>query len=879
MVMTGTTDLTPAMRQYLDIKSRYPDCILLFRMGDFYEMFFEDAVVASKILDITLTSRNKGKEDSIPLCGFPYHAVSTYLAKLIDAGFKAAICEQVEDPKLAKGVVKREVVRVVTPGLVVDTDNLQAKENNFLASLCFQDSHFGLAFLDISTGEFRVTGAAQPDLLLMEISGLNFREILLEEKTAQSRLLKDYLKERKDCRVNVFPPDYFDEKAAGARLKRYFNLSMIEQVGLDRHPAMACAAGAILRYIEETQKDHLSHINRIERYQTDEYLVLDEIAKRNLELFGTITDNRKEGSLFHVLDQTVTALGGRRLRWWMSYPRVNPERIRQRLAAVAEIKDRHLLRENLRQRLKHVYDMERLGARIAMGLANARDLNALKTSLQALPQIKDSVRDLESPLIRSLDASLDEMPDLRERIEKTIADDPPATLREGGMIREGVDPELDRLLKATRDGKKWIAALEDRERKRTGISSLKVGFNQVFGYYIEITRANADLVPEDYIRKQTLVNAERYINQELKEYEYTVLNAQDRLREREYDLFMTVRVEIGKEIKRIQTTAAGIADLDALAALAEAAERYNYCCPVVDDEDVIEIIDGRHPVVERMGLTDGFVPNDCLLDLEQNRLLIITGPNMAGKSTYIRQCALIVLMAQMGSFVPASRARIGVVDRIFTRIGAADSLSRGQSTFMVEMNEVAHILKHATRRSLIILDEVGRGTSTFDGVSIAWAVGEHLHDAGHLGSRTLFATHYHQLTEMEAAKTGVKNFNIAVKEWGDRIIFLRKIMPGGTNRSYGIQVARIAGVPDEVIARAREILNNLEKGELDEAGQPKIARSPKAAKKNRQQLSLFMDDEDAILNELKDLDVVNLTPVEALNQMSGWQERLKKGKG
>ncbi|MFH1081095.1 MAG: DNA mismatch repair protein MutS [Pseudomonadota bacterium] len=876
MVITGTTDLTPAMRQYLDIKSRYPDCILLFRMGDFYEMFFEDAVTAAKVLDITLTSRNKGKEDSIPLCGFPYHAVSAYLAKLIDAGFKAAICEQVEDPKLAKGVVKREVVRVVTPGLVLDTDTLEAKENNFLASLCLHEDRFGLAFLDISTGEFRVTESVQAEFLLLEVSGLSFREILIEQKTAESRLLKGYLKEKRDCRINTFGMDYFDGEEAAGRLKRYFDAAMLAQIGLDRHPAMTCAAGAILRYIEETQKYPLRHINRIEWRRTDEYLVLDDIAKRNLELFSTITDNRKEGSLFHCLDQTVTAPGGRRLRWWLSYPLVNPERIRQRLAVVAEIKDRHLLRENLRQSLKNVYDMERLGARIAMGLANARDLIALKTSLQALPEIRNIVRELTSPLLRCLDATLDEMPDLRERIEKTIADDPPATLREGGMIREGVDPELDRLLAATRDGKKWIAALEDRERKRTGISSLKVGFNHVFGYYIEITRANADLAPADYIRKQTLVNAERYINQELKEYEHTVLNAQERAREREYDLFVAIRTDIAKEIKRIQTTAAALADLDALAALAEAAERYNYCCPAVDDEDVIEITDGRHPVVERMGLADGFVPNDCRLDLEQNRLLIITGPNMAGKSTYIRQCALIALMAQMGSFVPATRAHIGVTDRIFTRIGAADSLSRGQSTFMVEMNEVAHILKHATRRSLIILDEVGRGTSTFDGVSIAWAVAEYLHDAGHLGSRTLFATHYHQLTELEAAKTGVRNFNIAVKEWGDRIIFLRKIMAGGTNRSYGIQVARIAGVPEAVIARAGEILNNLEKGELDEAGQPRIARSRKGDPKSRHQLSLFMDDEALIIDELRNTDIMNLTPVEVLNRLSCWQERLKK---
>ncbi len=874
MVITGVTELTPAMRQYLDIKSRYPDCILLFRMGDFYEMFFEDAVVAAKALDITLTSRNKGKEDSIPLCGFPYHAVSVYLAKLIDSGFKVAICEQVEDPKLAKGVVKREVVRVVTPGLVVDADNLDAKENNFLASLCLYENRFGLALLDISTGEFRVTESAQAEFLLMEISGLSFREILIEQKTAEIRLLKGILKEKKDCRINTFGPDYFDLQAAADRLQRYFDAAMLAQVGPDRHPAMTCAAGAILHYIEETQRDHLSHINRIEWRQTDEYLVLDDIAKRNLELFSTITDNRKDGSLFHVLDQTVTAPGGRRLRWWLSYPLMNPDRIHQRLAAVAEIKDHHLLRESLRHKLKSVHDMERLGARIAMGLANARDLVALMMSLQALPEIRIIVRELTASLLRSVDTALDEMPDLRERLEKTIADDPPATLREGGMIREGADPELDRLLAATRDGKKWIAALEDRERKRTGIASLKVGFNQVFGYFIEITRANANLAPADYVRKQTLVNAERYINQELKEYEHTVLNAQERSREREYEMFVAIRTDIAKEIKRIQSTAAALADLDALAALAETAERYNYCCPIVDDEDVIDIADGRHPVVERMGLADGFVPNDCRLDLEQDRLLIITGPNMAGKSTYIRQCALIALMAQIGSFVPATRARIGVTDRIFTRIGAADSLSRGQSTFMVEMNEVAHILKHATRRSLIILDEVGRGTSTFDGVSIAWAVAEYLHDADHLGSRTLFATHYHQLTELEAAKTGVRNFNIAVKEWGDRIIFLRKIMAGGTNRSYGIQVARIAGVPDAVIDRATEILKNLEKGEMDEGGQPRIARSRKAAQKDRLQLSLFIDAREKMIHDIQNLDIQKITPLEALNLINAWRETI-----
>ena len=874
MGLAGVLDLTPAMRQYMDIKRQYPDCILFFRMGDFYEMFFEDAVTASKMLEITLTSRNKGKEDSIPLCGVPYHAASSYIAKLIGKGFKVAVCEQVEDPKLAKGVVKREVVRVVTPGLVVDGENLDARENNFLAALCPRGDRFGLAFLDISTGEFRVTETQDAEFLLAEIGGLDLREVLIEEQTRENRLLKTFFREHSECRVNAFPPNYFDGDQAAARLRHYFSDAQIDGIQMGQFPAMMRAAGAVLRYVEETQKERLGHINEIRRYQTDQFLVLDEIAKRNLELFATLQDNRKEGSLFHILDRTITAMGGRRLRWWLSYPLVSPDRITERLGAVAEIKERHLLRENLRNALQRVYDLERLGARISMGVANARDLVALKVSLQALPAVKKSTGELSSPLIRSLSAGIDSMEDIGDRIERTILEDPPPTLREGGLIREGVDPELDRLISITRDGKKWIVALEDRERKRTGIHSLKVGFNQVFGYYIEVTKANAGLVPQDYVRKQTLVNAERYINQELKGYEYTVLNAEDRRKEREYELFLEIRSGIAENIRRIQSTASNIADLDAVAALADAAERYNYCCPVVDDGDAITIVEGRHPVVERMPLPSRFVPNDVTLDLDKNRFLIITGPNMAGKSTYIRQCALTVLMAQMGSFVPAARARIGVADRIFTRIGATDSLSRGQSTFMVEMTEVANILKHAGRRSLIILDEVGRGTSTFDGLSIAWAVAEYLQDDAHLGARTLFATHYHQLTELAVANEGVRNYNIAVKEWGDRIIFLRKIMEGGTNRSYGIQVARIAGVPEEVIARAGEILKNLEKGEFDEAGMPKIARGRKPNSKNRNQLSLFADLHDAVIGEIRELDILKMSPLDALDRIRQWKEKL-----
>lgn len=869
-------NLTPAMRQYLDIKEQHKDCILFFRMGDFYEMFFEDAVTASRVLDITLTSRNKGKDDSIPLCGIPYHAASLYIAKLIEGGFKVAICEQVEDPKLAKGIVKREVVRIITPGLFVDAENLNAKENNFLAALSRVDQTFGLAFLDISTGEFRVAEFLDREFFMAELSGLDFREMILGEDFKSESVTKAFPRQTAGCRINYFSADYFDYDGALSHLREYFTEDHLSRLNIASHPAVVAAAGAILRYVTETQKDRLRHINIIEWYETGNYLILDDIAKRNLELFATITDLKKEGSLFYMIDETVTPMGGRRLRWWLNYPLVNPEKIAERLTAVYEIKVRHVLRGNLRQVLSHVYDLERLASRISMGVANGRDIIALKNSVKVLPEIRSLIYEMETPLLASVYAGMDEMTDILSLVEGSIVEDAPLTIREGGMIKEGYDRDLDELIAIGRNGKQGIAALEEKERKKTGINSLKVGFNSIFGYYIEVTKANAEFVPDDYIRKQTLVNAERYINQELKEYEYTVLTAEDRRKEREYALFVEIRGRIAKEIKRIQTTASLIAEMDAVASLAEVAERYHYCCPVVDNEDRIEIRDGRHPVVERMPHTDGFVPNDVYLDLEKNRLLIITGPNMAGKSTYIRQVALIVILAQMGSFVPASEARIGIVDRIFTRIGAADSLTRGQSTFMVEMNEVAGILKNASRRSLVILDEVGRGTSTFDGLSIAWAAAEYIHDTEHIGARTLFATHYHQLTDLAFTKEGVKNFNIAVKEWGDRIIFLRKIMEGGTNRSYGIQVAGIAGVPDEVITRAKEILNNLEKGEFDEVGMPKIARGKKsAARKDKAQLNLFISEEDVVITELKALDVMNITPIEALQKLGEWKDKLR----
>jgi DNA mismatch repair protein MutS len=871
-----TSDLTPAMKQYMELKSRYQDSILFFRMGDFYEMFFEDAVIASKILEITLTSRNKNKDGSIPLCGFPYHAAPSYIAKLIEKGRKVAICEQIEDPKHATGVVKRDVIRVITPGLMADPNHLDATENHFIASLTVEKGNFGLAFMDVSTGEFRVMEFQDRDMFLAEITGLRFREIIISDDFQDQSLLKTLSRNEHIAVINSFPRDYFDRDEALQRLRNYFPQENLDEVAIENRPAIIGPAGAILRYLEETQKEHLAHVNHLEEMAWKHVLLLDDIAKGTLELFHTIQERKKNGSLFSVLDETVTAMGARRLRWWLHYPLTEPVKIQQRLCSVGEIKEHHLLREELRKIMEKIYDLERLSGRVAMDMAHARDLVALKTSLQVIPQLKALLQPLMSPLIHSLLSRMDDLPETTALIDRAIVDDPPLTIREGGIIKDGFDEELDLLLSLSRNGKQNIAALEERERKKTGIQSLKVGFNQIFGYYIEVTKANTHLVPGDYIRKQTLVNAERYINQELKEFEQTVLHAEENGRQREYELFLRIREEIARHIRQIQETASCLADLDALTSLAEVAEKYGYCCPVVDVGEVIEIADGRHPVVERMPLAEGFVPNDTYLDLNQNRLLIITGPNMAGKSTFIRQVALMVIMAQMGSFVPAKKAHIGVTDRIFTRIGATDSLARGQSTFMVEMKEMANILNHATRRSLIILDEVGRGTSTFDGLSIAWAVAEYIHDGTHIGARTLFATHYHQLTELALTHEGARNYNIAVREWGDRIIFLRKIMEGGTSRSYGIQVARLAGVPDEVIRRSQEILKNLEKGELDDMGVPKIARGKKPAAKSRMtnQLSLFMDDRDIILNELMDLDTTHLTPLEALNRLHDWQNRI-----
>ncbi|MCL2670280.1 MAG: DNA mismatch repair protein MutS, partial [Syntrophaceae bacterium] len=668
----GVSDLSPAMQQYVQMKERYPDCILFFRMGDFYEMFFEDAQTASQILEITLTSRNKNSKDAIPLCGIPYHAVSGYLSRLIEKGFKVAICEQMEDPRLAKGVVRREVVRVVTPGLVLDQENLREKENNYLAALMATEGRYGLAWVDISTGEFRVTETADREALLAEATGQEIRELLVAEDLEDQALISAVSGCEERCRIERLRTERLAGEWALDTLAETFGPERLTELRLSGKPAAVGAAAAVLAYMKETQKDRLGHINTLLWQECGADLIVDETAQRNLELFVTIAEGKRSGSLFHCLDRTVTSLGGRKLRHWLAHPLREPGMIRERLAAVAELKEGHLWRETLRGILKSVHDLERLGSRISTGLAHGRDLAALRASLKTMPLLRAEIATCEAPLLKAIHAGIDELPDLADLITRAICDEPPLSIREGGIIREGYDQELDQLILAMREGRRWIAGLEEKERKRTGIASLKVGFNNVFGYFIEITKANASLAPPDYIRKQTLVNAERYINEELKGYEEKILHAEERRQAREYSLFVALRERIAGQIRRLQETAGRIAELDALVALAEVAERQGFCCPLVDDGDEIAITDGRHPVVEQMTGPGGFVPNDLLLDLDRNRFLVITGPNMAGKSTYIRQVALIVLMAQMGSFVPASKARIGVCDRIFTRIGAAD---------------------------------------------------------------------------------------------------------------------------------------------------------------------------------------------------------------
>ena len=857
------------VKQYLEVKEKYPDAILFYRMGDFYEMFFKDAIIASKILDITLTSRDKNKEDSIPLCGIPYHAASSYIQKLVDQGYKVAICEQMEEASKGKGIVRREVIRVITPGMVLEDDYLQPKANNFLMAISLGEERFGLAILDASTGDFLATEVNTAQSLLDEVMRTEPKEIIFPETAKEQAPAKHLMKAFPHALYSPLPPEVFDGERSRERLKAF---SLLPPEG--KNQALQ-AVGAILFYVEETQKVQPGHLSRLEFYQVQDYMVLDETTRKNLELFENLATRSRKGSLLEILDETVTSMGGRMLKRWLSSPLMDLDKINERLDKVSELKEKDVSRQRLRENMRQVKDIERLSARISLGIANARDLVALESSLNLLPEIKSIISPLEHESFKRYLQELDELPEIKDLLERAIEDNPPITLKEGGLIKKGFDSTLDRLREISREGKRWIADLETKERMRTGISSLKVRYNKVFGYYIEVTKPNLPSVPSHYMRKQTVSNAERFITQELQEYETQVLNAEEEKETLEYQIFLQVLEKVSAEVPKIQRIAQALAEIDVLSALAEVGERYGYNRPQFNEGDSLAISEGRHPVLERMGLEERFVPNDLALNSEDRQILIITGPNMAGKSTIMRQAALISIMAQIGSFVPAKEANLCLVDRIFTRVGATDDLVRGRSTFMVEMEEVAHILRNITPRSLILLDEIGRGTSTFDGLSIAWAVTEYLHEESPWRPKTLFATHYHELTELALTRPRIKNFHVAVKEWNDRVIFLRKLVEGGTSRSYGIQVARLAGLPPEVIDRAKEVLHNLEQGEFTEGGVPKLAISRKKKLTwDSHQRTLFQPPADPLREALKKIDPNQLTPLDALNILSELKARL-----
>ena len=864
--------LTPMLRQYIGIKEECPDAILFFRMGDFYEMFFDDARTASKILGITLTSRGTYNNEKVPMCGVPHHASKSYIGRLVKSGWKVAICEQTGDPKSSKGIVSREVVRLVTPGSILDERDFDDKSNLYMAAISEGDGKYGLAHVDLSTGEFRVTEVDTFNELLDELGRVSPAELLIPENEDLSGR-----SELANYRIEILTRDGFDPRRAESLLKEQLGVRSLAGFGCQDMDRGIVASGAVVYYLTETQKGNPEHIKEIVAYRLGDFMFLDETTCAHLELLKTMRRQSVKGSLFQILDKTATPMGSRLLKRWIAYPLIHLDKIRKRLAAVSCLKDDPMFREGIREDLEKIYDLERLNGRISLGRANARDLVALGSSIRRIPFIKKALANSRSALLSEIAASLDALEDVACLIEESIHDDPPVSVKEGGIIKGGYNSELDDLVSLSRDGKGWITEFAALERERTGISSLKVGFNRVYGYYIEISKTNLHLAPSDYIRKQTLVNGERYITESLKEKEEQVLGAEEKRVALEFDLFDQIRAEVALENLRIRETAELVSKIDVLAGLAVAAEAYNYTCPEVNEGKDMDIIDGRHPVIELTVKEEDFVPNDVHLDSRDQQLLIITGPNMAGKSTILRQTALTVLMAQMGSFVPASKAVIGIVDRIFTRVGASDDLARGQSTFMVEMNETANILRHATTRSLVILDEIGRGTSTYDGLGIAWAVAEFLHDRDQSGVRTLFATHYHELTELVATKQRVKNFNIAVREWDDRIIFLRKLVPGGTNRSYGIQVARIAGLPESVLKRAKEILENLEGTELDETGRPRLAHTISGENKDgTSQLSLFRGGQNQKLIEwISEIEISSMTPLEALielNKIKGYMD-------
>ena len=877
-------EMSPMMQQYVDTKKEYPDCLLFWRLGDFYETFFDDALTASRELDIVLTGRDCGLDERAPMCGVPYHALDGYLTKLLNKGYKVAICEQVEDPKEAKGLVKREVTRVVTPGTTMDPQALDAERNNYIMAVVYMNDCFGLAVSDITTGQFLVTEKESRRALADELYKYNPSEILYNENVILSGFdFEPYLKSHRAA-LETVDDTLFRGSIYEELILKQFRTASLMSLGLTEFPIGTMAAGALISYLLETQKGNLSQINHMTICRDSQFMLLDHASRRNLELTETMRDKERKGSLLWVLDKTRTAMGARYLRNMIEQPLLKPQDIMYRQDFVAEMTDKTIDREELREYLSPIYDFERLMSRISFGTANPRDLYAFMVSLKTLPYVRTMLSRFESRLAHDLYEMLDPLEDLCEMIEKGIVDDPPMAMKDGGIIRDGYNSEVDRLREAKDRGKEWIAAIETKERERTGIRTLKVKFNKVFGYFIEVTRSNLDLVPEDYMRKQTLTNAERFIIPELKELEDTVLGAQDRLYVLEYELFSEIRGKIAGQIERVQKTAHAVSVCDALCSLAYVAQRENYCRPAITNDGSIMIKDGRHPVVEKMTKPDTFIPNDTYLDIQDQRINIITGPNMAGKSTYMRQVALIVLMAQIGSFVPASGARIGVVDRIFTRVGASDDLASGQSTFMVEMTEVANIVRNATAHSLLILDEIGRGTSTYDGLSIAWAVVEYISNTKKLGAKTLFATHYHELTELEGKIDGVHNYCIAVKEQGDDIVFLRKVVKGGADKSYGIQVARLAGVPAEIIGRAKEIVETL--SDTDVTQQVQLLMEHAVSEGNGSpdevededpgQISFFdtVPEED-ILRELESIDLDNLRPVEVVRLVEQLQNRLR----
>ena len=859
--------MTPMMTQYLKTKEEYPDSILFYRLGDFYEMFFDDAIKASKELEITLTGKDCGLEERAPMCGVPFHSASVYIAKLIEKGYKVAICEQVEDPKLAKGIVKREVIRVVTPGTVIDEELLDEKTNNYLAVIYSQKDIYGFAVSDISTGEIYTTEIAGADEALNEIARYEPKEILVnsvaaEKLTGQVELRFHITPD--ECTDEFFENTYFEEK-----ILHQFNKQSLAEIGLADKKYAVYAVGAMIAYLEHTQKMSLTYLNTINTYEVNQYMDLDVNTRRNLEITETMRDKVKKGSLLWVLDNTQTSMGARLLKQWVEKPLINPIEINKRLYSVKELTDNVMLRDEMAAVLSGTYDISRIISRISIGTVTPRDLIALKMTLLKLPELEYTLSSVKSPMLSEMRKDFDLLEDVAGFLERAINDEPPALLRDGNVIKEGFNEEIDKLRIAMRDGKKWLAEVESEEREKTGIAKLKVGFNKVFGYYIEVTNSFKKDVPDYYIRKQTLANAERYITPKLKEIENTILGASERVLVLESHIFEQVRQTIEKEIERLKRTADIIAKTDVLLSLAQTAYKNNFTMPEISDNGKIEIIDGRHPVVEKMSRKTMFVPNDTHMNTDEDRMIIITGPNMAGKSTYMRQVALITLMAQIGSFVPASSAKIGIVDKIFTRVGASDDIASGQSTFMLEMNEVSHILKNATSKSLIILDEIGRGTSTFDGLSIAWAVVEYIHNKHKIGAKTLFATHYHELTELEEELEGVKNYRIAVKKRGDDITFLRKIVRGGADDSYGIEVAALAGVPKEVINGAKKILKKIENDEI-------VVEHKEKTDEPINQIGFGDGIANAIADELKTMDVTTFTPIEAMNKLFELSQKAKE---